>query len=200
MAPKPRKEKVETLLTISLVNSQIFCMMTGLEIAGLVLAVIPIVASAADHQRKVYGAVNTALRSRLKNERLANQYQHLHNEVALLHLTIRHVVSGLPTLSASDKEQLFQLNGQLLKDGRLGLALSQTLGDASEAFVDTLNSALKCLDDILSDRVLKLEKADVVVGIPAHCIIAKLIFVSPANTAGTVCETCASPGMCRGAK
>lgn len=146
--------------------------MSGLEIAGLVLAVVPIIVSAAKHHRRVYSAVNTVVRSRVKDERLAIQYQHLHNEVALLHLTIRDFVSDLSTLSASEKEQLLTLDRQLLNDGRLALALSQRLGNASEAFSDTLNTVLECLDDVLSDRVLELDKDDVAVGIPEHCTVA----------------------------
>ncbi|KAL1638135.1 hypothetical protein SLS58_008972 [Diplodia intermedia] len=133
-----------------------------MEVAGLVLAVIPIVASAADYHRRVYGAATTALRTKVKDEKLASQYQHLHNEVALLNLTIRDIVSDLPTLSAGDKERLLNLDEQLLQDDRIELALSQRLGNSSTAFRDALNTVLKCLDDILSDRVLKLERADIV--------------------------------------
>ncbi|KAL1616795.1 hypothetical protein SLS54_008187 [Diplodia seriata] len=137
-----------------------------MEVAGLVLAVIPIFASATEHHRRVYGAATTALRSKVKDEKLASQYQHLHNEVALLNLTIRNIVSDLPTLSAADKERLLNLDEQLLQDDRIELALSQRLGNSSTAFRDALNTVLKCLDDILSDRVLKLERADIVVGTP----------------------------------
>ncbi|KAF9629415.1 hypothetical protein BFW01_g10618 [Lasiodiplodia theobromae] len=143
--------------------------MSGLEIAGLALAVVPIVASAVDYQWGVYSAVDTDDRSKVKDEGLAIQYQHLHDEVAFLHLTIQDFVSDLPTLSANDKEALLALDKQLLNDGRLDLALSQRLGDAREAFFDTLNTALKCLDDLLSDRVLGLEKDGVVQASMGSC-------------------------------
>lgn len=167
--------------------------MFGVEIAGLALVVVPIVASAADYQWGVYSAVDTVDRSKVKDEKLAIQYQHLHSEVAFLHLTIQDFVSDLPTLSASDKEGLLARDKQLLNDGRLDLALSQRLGGAREAFFDTLNTALKCLDDLLSDRVLGLEKDDVLVGIPKHCAMAELIFVSSASATRVVSEAGVSP-------
>ncbi|OJD30643.1 uncharacterized protein BKCO1_5800013 [Diplodia corticola] len=136
--------------------------MFGFEFAGLILAIVPIVIAAADHQRRVYGAFTTALRSRVKDEKLASQYQHLHNEVALLNLTIRDFIVDLPALSTSDKEQLLKLDQQLWKEDRVKLALSQKLGNSDAAFVDALKTVLKCLDDVLSDRVLKLQRADIV--------------------------------------
>ncbi|OMP83095.1 hypothetical protein BK809_0004476 [Diplodia seriata] len=136
--------------------------MSGVEIAGLVLGIIPLVLAAADHQRKVYGAVTTTLRSRVKDEKLASQYQNLHNEVALLNLTIRDFIFDLPALSTGDKQDLLKLDEKLWKDDRVELALSQKLGTSNTAFVDTLKTVLQCLDDVLSDRVLKLEKADIV--------------------------------------
>lgn len=135
--------------------------MSGVEIAGLVLSVIPIVAAAAEHQRRVFGAATTIFSQRVRDERLASHYQHLHNEVALLNLTIRGLISDLPSLNADDKTKLLTLERPLWEDDRVELALSQRLGTSNVAFVDTVQEILTTLDGILSDRVLKLEKSDI---------------------------------------
>lgn len=142
--------------------------MSGVEIAGLVLSVIPIVAAAAEHQRRVFGAATTIFSQRVRDERLASHYQHLHNEVALLNLTIRGLISDLPTLNADDKTKLLTLERPLWEDDRVELALSQRLGTSNVAFVDTVQEILTTLDGILSDRVLKLEKSDIAVGVSMH--------------------------------
>ncbi|EKG17380.1 hypothetical protein MPH_05448 [Macrophomina phaseolina MS6] len=146
--------------------------MSGAEIAGLVLAVVPIVAAAAEHQRRVIDTANTALRPKVKDEKLASQYQHLHNEVSLLNLNIRDLISDLPSLTTDEKHKLLALEKPLWEDERVSLALAQRLGSSADAFVDTVQKILNTLDGILSDRVLKLAKSDIVQ--PQPTLFAKL--------------------------
>lgn len=110
----------------------------------------------------------TVFRPRVKDEKLANHYQHLHNEVALLHLTISNLVRDLSTISFDDKTRLLALDKQMWEDDRVPFFLSQKLGTSNDAFVDTLRTVLKSLDGIFSDRVLKLGRSDIVVCTPTR--------------------------------
>ena len=135
--------------------------LTGIELA---LAVIPLMIAGTEYYRKAFEKSKTASRQTVKNEKLLDFYQSLHAEIALLDITLRCLVSDLPTIPEQQKTQLLEHDRQQWKDAAVAVALSERLGGAEDAFKDILDTILKTLENIISDKSLHLVGTDVVCG------------------------------------
>jgi hypothetical protein len=133
--------------------------LTGIE---LLLAVIPLMITGTEYYRKALEKSKTALRQKVKNEKLLDFYQSLHAEIALLNLTLRYLVSDLPTIPEQQKAQLLEHDRRQWKDAAVAVALGERLGGAEDAFQDILDTILKTLENIISDKSLHLTETDVV--------------------------------------
>lgn len=135
--------------------------LAGIELA---LAVIPLIIAGTACYRKVFEKSNTALRQKVKNEKLLDFYQSLHAEIALLGITLRHLVSDLPTIPEQQKDLLLKHDRKQWKDVAVAVALSERLGGAEDAFQDILDTILKTLENVISDRSLQLVGTNIVCG------------------------------------
>ena len=132
---------------------------TGIEFA---LAVIPLLIAGTEHYRKVFEMSKTASRPKVKNEKLLDFYQSLHTEISLLDFSLRCLVSDLPTIPEQQKAQLLEHDRKQWKDVAVAVALSERLGGAEDAFQGILETILKTLENIISDRSLHLVGTDIV--------------------------------------
>jgi hypothetical protein len=135
--------------------------LTGIELA---LAIIPLVMASTEYYRKAFEKSRTASRQKVKNEKLLDFYHNLHAEIALLNLTLRYLVSDLPTISEQKKEKLLEHDRNQWRDAAVAEALSNRLGGAEDAFTDILNTTLNTLENVISDKSLHLTGTDIVCG------------------------------------
>jgi hypothetical protein len=133
--------------------------LTGIELA---LGVIPLIIAVTACSRKAFEKSKTASRQKVKNEKLLDFYQSLHAEIALLSITLESLVSDLPTIPERQKAQLLQHDRKQWNDVAVAVALSERLAGAEDAFKDILDTILKTLENIISDRSLHLVGADIV--------------------------------------
>lgn len=139
----------------------------GIEFA---LAVIPLIIAGTEHYRKAFEKSKTAARQKVKNEKLLDFYRNLHTEISLLDLSLRCLISDLPTIPEQQKAQLLEHDRKQWKDAAVAVALSERLGGAEDAFKDILDTMLKTLENIISDRSLHLVGTDIVCHWPHHWI------------------------------
>ena len=133
--------------------------LTGIELA---LAVAPLLLATAATFQAMRETTRTLSRQKSKDDKLADFLASLHAELALLNLTLRSLVSDLPTISEEQKDKLLQHDRAEWRDPIVESALKGRLGDADEAFQDILNTILKFLDDVISDKSLGLVSTDIV--------------------------------------
>ena len=137
----------------------VIMVLTGIE---LTLAVIPLIIAGTASYRQLLEKSKTALRQKVKNEKLLDFYQSLHTEIALLDITLRCLVSDLPTIPEQQKIQLLNRDRKQWKDVAVAVALHERLGGAEDAFKEILETILKALENIISDRSLHLVETDIV--------------------------------------
>jgi hypothetical protein len=170
--PKPRSDKPsyrslrlaltsknDTETPSRLFTHILIMVLTGIELA---LGVIPLIIAVTAYSRKAFEKSKTASRQKVKNEKLLDFYQSLHAEIALLGITLESLVSDLPTIPEQQKAQLLKHDRKQWNDVAVAVALSERLGGAEDAFKDILDTILKTLENIISDRSLHLVGADIV--------------------------------------
>jgi hypothetical protein len=115
--------------------------MSGIEIAGLVLAVIPLFIAAAEH---IQG--NTKSRKAIKDAAFAGSYKlKLTQQQTLLGLYIKGIV-GRTSLPASTQADLVDdLRGEIWERPEVVKAITQELGDAHTTFIELLNRSCSTL-------------------------------------------------------
>lgn len=136
-------------------------MLTGIEIAGLALAIVPLLDSAASVK---CSSISPIFRQKAKDNKLADLYHRLHAQLSLLSVCLRNLIKHLPTLTEVQKARLLQFENEPWKDEDVAKALQQKLGDGHKDFLDNLDAILVALDSIISNSVLKLDRDDVLVG------------------------------------
>ena len=129
--------------------------MSGIEVAGLVLAVIPLFISAAEHYRegshfftRIFG-----------KKRVLNRYvDDLNLQSTFLRLYLERLV-GNSNLSASLQAKLVaEPGGEDWRSPTVVKGLTQNLGDAHGPFMKVLDNLIKVLlDQVRPDDNLKFE-------------------------------------------
>lgn len=134
--------------------------MDPINAAGLALAIIPIVQSAASYNLSSFG---TIFNRKAKDEKVANIYQRLNDELTLLETSLSRLIRGLTKLSDEEKNRLLKLDKEFWEKSVVTEALTARLGPSQEAFRHSVNEILSILNDIVSTRTLGLEHTDILV-------------------------------------
>lgn len=126
--------------------------MSGIEIAGLILAVIPLFLAAADH---IQG--NTKSKKAIKVAAFAGSYKlKLTQQQTLLGLYIKGVIGRTSLPASAQAELIDDLRGEIWERSEIVKAISQELGDAHKPFVELLNRTCStlalCLKDYQQDK------------------------------------------------
>ena len=155
------------------------------------LAVVPIVMAAMDMEIK---SLKPALRQKAKDKRVAEIYQSLNNELALLKACLRHPVENLASLSDIQRQALLDLDMAAWSSADVNEALKVRFGDTHESFFDTVTTIATLLDSIISNRTLDLVREDTLVSIVRSGAIFTTLMTGtdPAACASTVWKAPAS--------
>jgi hypothetical protein len=129
--------------------------MSGLECIGLLLGIIPILVSCAEHYRTVHRPIRAAVRPTAAAQKLADFFQDLHVEVCFLEIHVRNLTQELPQLSESQLQSLGNFSQPSnWDDEEVSVALRERLGATYEPILVTIKASLKILDDLLSGQTL----------------------------------------------
>lgn len=122
--------------------------MSGIEIAGLFLAVIPFFISAAEHYSKAGNFVKKAI----KKEQFAARYKdELNQQKALLILYLKGVV-GRTGLSAQIQHTLVSdPTSQTWKEPNVTKEIAGELADAYQPFLQTVTKMCEALASLIKD-------------------------------------------------
>ncbi|KAF1845080.1 uncharacterized protein K460DRAFT_405357 [Cucurbitaria berberidis CBS 394.84] len=128
--------------------------MSGVEIAGLALAVLPILIAAAEHAK-----------SRRLEPRRAEFMENLAFEITLLHMSLTRLAKGLSELSDELREKLSSPQAsqdleESWKSTEVVHALKKRLGSGHETFVVTVGAILACLEKLLEKKSLGLSNEE----------------------------------------
>ena len=131
-------------------------MLTGIEIAGLLLAVLPLFIAAAKPYREGLKTMNTALRSKAMDERLEDFYRDLQFEVTVLKYTLDSLIKDLPIITEEEKDLLVErFDMSLLDTEALARAFKEKLGRTYESFESHLREILRLLEKAVDDETLR---------------------------------------------
>jgi hypothetical protein len=138
-------------------------MMSGVEIAGLALAVLPILIAAAEH-----------IKSQRLEPRRAEFMENLAFEITFLHMSLTKLAKGLNELPEELREKLqspqaTQDMEAIWQKTEVVHALKARLGSGHETFFGTLGTILKCLERLLEQKSLSLSSEETVGTTTEHC-------------------------------
>ena len=130
-------------------------MLTGVEIIGLILGVLPLFIAAAKPYREGLDTMKTALRSKFMDEKLEDFYRELEYEVTLLKYTLENLVESLPIVTEEEKDCFIErFEASLLNNEALTRAFNERLGRASDTFESYLRQILRLLEKVVDDDTL----------------------------------------------
>ncbi|KAF7953028.1 hypothetical protein EAE96_006250 [Botrytis aclada] len=133
--------------------------MSGIEVAGLVLAVLPFSISAAEHYNEGLNLIRRFFRVPYEMRKIAMA---LNEQQTSLRFSLIPLFAKLPSLNAVQKEALSDPNGDLSSlwgDKQLEEELEVALGAAYVSYMNTLNTIVSALVDVIKDKSLKLNSA-----------------------------------------
>ena len=129
-------------------------MASGIEVAGLVLAVIPLITKAAESCREG-GRMMSLLRSRGHKQLRRRLSEDLYIELVLFHNHLKHLIQGLPDLSeARCNAVLSSFDQQDWKsDSDIVQALQSHLGQPDfDKFAHAIDNVYQWMNDVLQDE------------------------------------------------
>lgn len=128
-------------------------MLTGIELAGLLLAVIPILQTTAGGARSVTHHLTTAFSAKKGNDRLEDFLAGLHCELALLQMAMENFVCSLPDLNEQQRLQLRSgVSSSLRTDHSFEQAIKTRLGALYEPFQSYLSKVLHQLEKLVAEE------------------------------------------------
>ena len=134
--------------------------MSGIEIGGLALAVLPLVISAAEHNIK--DKAQTITSNKAKNNRQLSFYYELYEELSLLASNLQRLINDVPSLRHHSEAMPFIVEWSRHTKGKIDDALKIALGINYEPFRSILERLLKSVENVVSDKSLALTELDTV--------------------------------------
>ena len=143
--------------------------MIGFEIAGIVLAVMPLVIEGAKAFANNTVSAREALRHSKRDKKLREFYDHFYWETFELRQTLESFVRQLPHLSETRKEELLQISNietardTWSDDPDISQSLNQFFASENdrETFFDTLDKVFRQFYQLVDDNTLRVSKDDV---------------------------------------
>lgn len=133
-------------------------METGIQLAAIVLGVVPIFRTATEGYRTpseqltlVLGHSRTALSSSRTHDKLEDFLTNLHYELSVLQMAVEKLVNELDSLYVSEKDALKSGSGhRLWTDPRVTRAVEDRLGSGYETFRIQLAKLLEQLEKLVA--------------------------------------------------
>lgn len=129
-------------------------MATGIEVAGIVLAVLPLFISALEHYENGMDPIRAFLEF---DSELPNQIRKLRDQHIIYNLTMKHLLSSVAESKDVD-EMLSNPGGVCWKDDGLQKRLEERLDESYQAYLDTIKHIEEIMKTIAKD--LKIDQSD----------------------------------------
>jgi hypothetical protein len=124
--------------------------MSGFEVIGIVLAIIPIFETAAPITHKAVDHVKTAFSPERAASKLRDFCENLHYELSMLQLAVQKLVRELDGLLDEEKHILMAGGGvKLWSDYKVVRAVEDRLGSGAKTFQVHLTKLLKQLNKLV---------------------------------------------------
>lgn len=138
--------------------------MSGIEVVGLILGVVPLVISGLENYQDGLDITKHTIRSKYRDEALLEFYDELHFELYQLRLYMERLIQDLPSLSAEYKEDLIRdLKPNSWMSDELSDALSDRLGSGNDRlFTNCVRRILESVEALVADDTNLLARGDVV--------------------------------------
>ena len=141
-------------------------MVTGIECAGLVLAVLPLFIEAAKSYKKGVDTIRNVISNSRRDERLEEFYEDFWWEMFVLNRQIREVVEALPYLSDDRKTELLAAGhlGEWTVDADVAEALEEFFKSGShyDTFMVIMTKIVHLLAQVVKDSAVHISGTDVV--------------------------------------
>ncbi|KAF1810424.1 hypothetical protein P152DRAFT_451168 [Eremomyces bilateralis CBS 781.70] len=133
--------------------------MSGVELAGLVLAVVPVILVASEYHSKLLDPTRTVFLHRRKSIKLATFFSNLHYEVSMLNITIQSLIHDLYVLPEAHRTRLLsdEQDPSYWQEEAVVRALRSRLGLGFDAFREALDEILRNLGKLVKDDTLDIE-------------------------------------------
>jgi hypothetical protein len=124
--------------------------MSGFEVIGVILAIIPIFEEAAPLTTRFVGHVKTALSSERAASKLRDFCENLHFELSMLQMAMQKLVMELEGLLEEEKRLLLMGGSKLWTDARVARAVEDRLGAGKKTFQIHLTKVLQQLNKLVT--------------------------------------------------
>lgn len=139
-------------------------MASGIEIAGLALAILPLVIEAAKSYNKGVHSIKNVVVTHKRDERLQEFYENFYWEVFILERSLRKIVDGLPFLCHDCKAALYSERALSMweENEEVRHAVKFHLGgeDALDAFILVFARVLDLVDRLVDMKTSNLKVAE----------------------------------------
>jgi hypothetical protein len=139
-------------------------MASGVEIAGLALAVLPLVIEAAKLYGQGVGSIKNVVIAERRDEKLQGFYEDFYWETFFLDRTLRKIVNDLPLLCKDCKNSLFSdksLNSWKENEEVVRALLIYFGGEQDvDAFTLVFSKVLGLIDNLTKDKTTKLTPSE----------------------------------------
>jgi len=137
--------------------------MSGIEIAGIALAVIPIAITAVQEYRKICEPFLIILRPNVKDAEMIKLYQAVHYEVTRLQLTMERLSRELYVPWVTERELQAVSNPEVLTRWEWrDAAMRHRLNSATDTFQESTQGLLEALKEVTKDNTLSIQAEEVV--------------------------------------
>lgn len=142
--------------------------MSGFEIAGVVLAVVPLFIEGGKAYATSYRCAREAANHSQRDKKLRDFYDNFYWETYELQQTIESVVEQLPNLSETRKQEVLKTRNikdcteYWHEDADIAEGLKQFLASENDlkTFLETLNMVLRQFHQLVDDKTLRMSKKD----------------------------------------
>lgn len=144
--------------------------MSGFEIAGIVLAVLPLFVEAGKFSASAASLLKNAAGKSVRDRKLHEFYDEFYWETYEMHKQMEQIVSSLPDLTEERKMQI--LNDREVQSCVDGWAADSDLARALQAFfasdsdlavfLETMDKVLRLFYQLIEDETVKISKSDLV--------------------------------------
>ncbi|EAQ90240.1 hypothetical protein CHGG_02175 [Chaetomium globosum CBS 148.51] len=143
--------------------------MSGFEIAGIVLAVLPLFVEAGKFSASTASLLKNAAGRSTRDRKLTEFYDEFYWETYEMHKQMEQIVSSLPDLSEERRMQI--LNDREVQSCVDGWAAGSDLAQALHAFfasdndvavfLETMDKVLRLFYQLIEDETVKISKSDI---------------------------------------
>lgn len=131
-------------------------MLSGIEIAGLLLAILPIFQAAAEQEETIFEGSKIAFSQKYSTRKLGEFYDNVLYEISILRINVERLVNELGDIPERDRDALKNGDESAWSSPLVAQALQRRLRTGYESFCLTLESLHEKLDKLVKDSAADL--------------------------------------------